>query len=147
MMILAGLPISVMSFSQKTAADKIPAPVKSSFTKMFPNATVVKYEKEKKDYEVLFRDMGVEKSANFDATGKWLETETSLKPEDLPKAVADSVERNFPGYTIAGASKIDKPGNESVYEMDLKKDKNGIEVEYSEKGNILKKVPWKEDKD
>ena len=70
-----------------------------------------------------------------------------MKPEDLPKAVADSVERNFPGYTIAGASKIDKPGKESVYEMDLKKDKNGLEVELSEKGNILKKVPWKEDKD
>ena len=143
----ACLLISLMSFSQKMTPDKIPASVKQAFTKMFPIATDVNYEKEKKDYEVTFMNKGVEMSANFDATGKWLETETVIRPEDLPKAVADSVERNFPGYKIADVGKVEKPGREFVYEMDLKKDKDGLEVQLSAKGNILKKVPWKEEKD
>ena len=86
-------------------------------------------------------------SANFDATGKWLETETGIKPEDLPKEVTASVARNFPGYKIAEVGKVEKPGTGFVYEMDLKKDKDGFEVQFSPTGDVLKKVPWKEEKD
>jgi len=143
----ATLLISLFSFSQKMPADKIPAAVKQSFIKMFPSATAVKYGSENKDYEVGFINKGAEMSANFNAKGKWLETETVIRPEDLPKAVADSVERNFPGYSIANVGKVEKPGKEFVYEMDLKKDKEGLEVEISAKGRILKKMPWKEEKD
>ena len=146
-LLLACLLISMSGYSQKITADKIPASVKQAFTKMFPAATGAKYEKEKKDYEVSFVNKGAEMSANFDARGRWLETETVVRPEDLPKAVADSVERNFPGYTVANVGKMEKPGREFVYEMDLKKDKDGLEVEISAKGHILKKTPWKEDKD
>ena len=143
----AALLISLFSYSQKMPADKIPASVKQAFTKMFPGATAVKYGSENKDYEVEFKNKGAEMSANYDARGKWLETETVIRREDLPKAVADSVERNFPGYSIADVGKVEKPGKEFVYEMDLKKDKEGLEVELSAKGHILKKMPWKEEKD
>jgi hypothetical protein len=143
----AALLISLFSYSQKMPADKIPASVKQAFTKMFPGATGVKYGSENKDYEVEFKNKGVEMSANFDARGKWLETETVIRREDLPKAVADSIERNFPGYSIADVGKVEKPGKEIVYEMDLKKDQAGLEVEISAKGHILKKMPWKEEKD
>jgi antitoxin component YwqK of YwqJK toxin-antitoxin module len=43
--------------------------------------------------------------------------------------------------------KVEKPGTGVVYEMDLKKDKEGVEVQFSPNGDVLKKVPWKEEKD
>ena len=46
----ACLLISLMGFTQKLTADKVPAPVKEAFAKKFPAATEVKYEMEKKDY-------------------------------------------------------------------------------------------------
>jgi hypothetical protein len=139
----AYLLMSLGSFSQKITPNKVPAPVKQSFTKMFPAAIGVKYEMEKEDYEINFTNKGVEMSANFDATGNWLETETGIKPTDIPNEVKASVIKNFEGYRISEVAKVEKPDNGIIYEMDLKKDKEGYEVQFSTKGDIVKKDPLK----
>jgi len=139
--------ISLMGYSQKITPDKVPAPVKEAFANKFPTATDVKYEMEKKDYEINFKDKGVEMSANFDATGKWLETETEIKQSDLPKEVSSSVAKNFAGFKISELAKVETPDKGLLYEMDLKKDKEGFEVQFSPKGDILKKTPLKKEKE
>ncbi len=138
---------SLMGFTQKVAPDKVPAPVKQAFAKKFPAATDVKYEMEKKDYEINFKDKGVEMSANFDVTGKWLETETEIKESDLPKEVSASVAKSFNGFKISEIAITEAPGKGLVYEMDLKKDKEGFEVQFSPKGDIVKKTPLKNEKE
>jgi len=143
----ACLLISLMGYAQKITPDKVPAPVKQAFGNKFPAATEVKYEMEKKDYEITFKDKGVEMSANFDATGKWLETETEIKESDLPKEVSATVAKNFAGFKISEMAKTETPDKGSIYEMDLKKDKGGYEVRFSPKGDVLKKTPLKEEKD
>ena len=139
--------ISLMGYTQKITPDKVPAPVKQAFAKKFPAATDVKYEMEKKDYEINFKDKGVEMSANFDATGSWLETETEIKVTDIPKEVSASVTNNFAGFKISEVAKTETPDKGLIYEMDLKKDKEGLEVQFSPKGDILKKTPLKKEKD
>ena len=136
-----------MGYTQKITPDKVPAPVKQAFAKKFPAATDIKYEMEKKDYEINFKDKGVEMSANFDATGKWLETETEIKESDLPKEVSASVVKNFAGFKISEVAKIETPDKGLIYEMDLKKDKGGYEVQFSPKGDLLKKTPLKKEKE
>jgi len=143
----ACLLISLMGFTQKITPDKVPAPVKEAFAKKFPGATDVKYEMEKKDYEINFKDKGAEMSANFDASGKWLETETEIKVTELPKEVSASVAKNFTGFKISEVAKTETPDKGLVYEMDLKKDKEGFEVQFSPKGDILKKTPLKKEKE
>jgi hypothetical protein len=139
--------MNFMGYSQKITPDKVPAAVKQAFAKKFPAATDIKYEMEKKDYEISFKDKGVEMSANFDAAGKWLETETELNESDLPKEVSASVAKNFAGFKISGIARTETPVNGVIYEMDLKKGTEGYEVEFSAKGNILKKTPLKKGKD
>ena len=140
--------ISLMGVTQKVTPDKVPAPVKQAFAKKFPAATDVKYEMEKKDYEINFKDKGVEMSANFDATGKWLETETEIKQSDMPKEVSASIAKNFAGFKISEVAKTETPDKGLIYEMDLKKDKEGrFEVQFSPKGDILKKTPLKKEKE
>ena len=139
--------ISLLGYAQKITPDKVPAPVKQSFTKKFPAATDVKYEMEKKDYEINFKDKGVEMSANFDATGNWLETEIEIKESNLPKEVSTSAAKNFAGFKISEVAKTETSEKGLIYEMDLKKDKEGFEVQFSPKGDILKKTPLKKEKE
>jgi hypothetical protein len=135
--------ISLLGYTQKITPDKVPAPVKQAFLNKFPSATNISYEMEKKDYEINFKEKGVEMSANFDATGKWLETETEIKESDLPKDVSASVAKNFSGFKISEVAKAETPGKGLIYEMDLNKEKEGYEVQFSPKGDVLKKTPLK----
>ena len=113
--------ISLMGYSQEIALEKVPAPVKEAFAKKFPAATDVKYEMEKKDYEITFKDKGVGMSANFNSTGEWLETETVMIESDLPKEVLTSVATNFVGFLITDIAKVEGPDKVLNYEMNLKR--------------------------
>ncbi|MCX6269946.1 MAG: PepSY-like domain-containing protein [Bacteroidetes bacterium] len=139
--------ISFGGFTQKITADKVPAPVKQAFAKKFPAATNIKYEMEKKDYEINFKDKGVEMSANFDATGKWLETETEIKESALPKEITASVAKNFAGFKTSEVAKVETPDKGTIYEMDLKKGKERYEVQFSTTGEVLKKTLQKKGED
>ena len=139
----ACLLISLMGFTQKITPEKVPAPVKKAFATKFPAATDVKYEMEMKNYEVTFKDKGIGMSANFDSTGKWLETETAIKESDLPKEVSTAVAKDFAGFKISQVTKVETPDKPLFYEMDLKKDKEGYEAQFSPKGDVLKKTTLK----
>ncbi len=143
----ACLLISLMGYSQKITPDKVPAPVKQAFAKKFPTATDIKYEMEKKDYEINFKDKGVEMSANFDATGKWLETETEMKESDLPKEVSASEAKNFTGFWISEIAKVETPDKELIYEIEIKKGKERNEIQFSPNGDILKITPVNKEKE
>ena len=137
---------SIMVFSQEVTQDKVPLPVRQAFEKKFPAATDIKYELEKKNYEVSFKDKEAEMSASFSSTGKWLETETKITESDLPKKVMKSVAKNFKGYMMSGLATVETPSVKLCYEMDVKNDKQGYEVLISHKGDILRKTPLKKEK-
>jgi|GEM_PF-2098874 len=86
-------------------------------------------------------------SGNFDGTGKWLEPETEIKESNLPKEVSSSVAKNFAGFKLAEVAKTETPDKGLIYEMDLKKDKEEYEVQFSAKGDILSKTPLKKEKE
>ncbi|MEI8007062.1 MAG: hypothetical protein WCI48_12715 [Bacteroidota bacterium] len=77
--------------------------------------------------------------------------ETEIKESDLPKEVSASVAKNFAGFKISDVSKMDTPDKGVCYEMDVNNGKEGFEVTFSSKGDILSKHPLKkeekEDKD
>ena len=143
-LISAFLLISLMGFTQIIAPEKVPADVKQAFAKKFAEATDIKYEMEKADYEVSFKENGVVMTANFNSSGVWLETETILSESDLPKKVLASIARNFVGFMITEVSKVESPDKAVYYEMYLKTNKEGYDVTFSPKGTILKKTKLKE---
>jgi hypothetical protein len=139
----ACLLFSLMGHSQPIPADKVPVNIKQAFAKKFPAATDVRYELETRAYEVIFKEKGVGMSATFDPSGNWLETETEIKESDLPKEVSASVAKNFPGFKLSEVSRTETSDKGIFYEMDLKKDKEGYEVQFSPKGDVLMKKPLK----
>ena len=137
--------------AQKISAEKVPAAVSSAFKEKFPNITAVKWEIEKvNQYEATFKGNGSEMSANFDNTGKWLETETEIKVSALPAAVTSVLKKDFAGFKINEASKIENAANGNCFEAEIEKGIEIYDVLFTSDGKVINKTKVekeKEDKD
>lgn len=58
-----------------------------------------------------------------------------ISADKVPASVKEAFVKKFPAAT------------DVKYEMDLKKDKEGYEVQFSAKGDVLKKTPLKKEND
>jgi Putative beta-lactamase-inhibitor-like, PepSY-like len=131
---LIGLFISAGVF-----AKTIPAVVKESFSKKFPNVTRVKWDKENAhEYEASFKLNEIKYSANFSDNGEWLETETGTTFDKLPQKVQDSFNANYKGHTVKAVSSIETSKGITKYEIEYKKGKKTVELFYDENGNPVK---------
>ena len=121
---------------------KIEAPtaVKTSFEKLFPTATDVKWSKESDtEFEAEFKLGDVQKSSNFDSAGKWLVTETEIKISDLPASVQSAINNEFSGYSIEEAEAVETAEAGMFFEVALEKGESSLEVQISADGQVLKK--------
>jgi len=118
-----------------------PANLKAAFTKAYPGATKVKWEKEENVYEVAFDYKSHEMSVTYNADGSVAETETEIAVKDLPAAARKYAEAKG---KIKEAAKIVLANGAIQYEAELK----GKDLIFDEMGNFLKeKSEKKEDKD
>jgi pyruvate/2-oxoacid:ferredoxin oxidoreductase beta subunit len=125
--------------SQKITEKDIPAPVKTAFNNKFPGATGIKWEKEnKKELEANFKMNNADVSANFGLDGTWVETETTIPSSELPAAVANAVNKKYPGAVYGVTEKIEKPGAKILYEVNLTVNGKKKELELSPDGIIVK---------
>jgi hypothetical protein len=133
--------------AQKLKNTDVPDAVKKAFATKFPGVKEVEWSKEgSSEFEAEFEIKKVEQSANFDATGKWLATEKEIKLADLPQAVRTAIDKDFAGFKIKEVETMETPDHALLYEVGLKKDKTGYEVQYSANGTVVKKES-KPDKD
>lgn len=120
-------------------AVNIPEKVKNAFEAKFSGANNIKWEKENKaEYEASFKLNGINMSANFDADGKWLETEKEIASAALPENVKVLLMATYPNAEIKSVEQIDTYNNNTKYEIALKTGLFPKEVIISEKGEILK---------
>lgn len=137
--------ISGVTYAQKLKETEVPEAVKVSFVKSFPNIKSVKWSKESEtEFEAEFKNGSLEQSANFDPSGKWLITETELKKTDLPPLVQAAIKKEFDGFKIEGAEKVETTEGVS-YEVELEKGEITYGVQLSKDGKVLKKEEKKED--
>jgi len=132
----------------KKAKEETPQAAKSAFAAKYPNAQKVKWSIEKPgEFEVEFTLNKVESSALFDATGKFLESETELEEADLPPAIKATIAKDFAGYKLDEIEKVtDAKGIES-YEMEAAKGKEKLELSFDANGKLLSKEPLKKEKE
>ena len=137
------------AYAQKINQDKVPATVLSNFKKQFSAATKTQWEMEEADFEVNFKNGGVEYSAKYDKQGNWLETEQEINNTELPVAVKSALEKEFPKAEIEESEKVSYPKKATVYEIEIEKGKQKFEVQFSAEGTLLKKeeIHKKESKD
>lgn len=131
MLTITGLQVS----AQKMDVAKVPATVKATFTKTYPNATA-KWEMEDKNYEAAFKQDGKDITVVIDAKGQLLETETGIKMNELPKAATDYLAKRYKGKKITETAMIKKANGDINYEAEV----NKVDVIFDNKGNFLKEV-------
>ncbi len=103
------------AFAQKATP---PAAAVTSFNGMFKNVEELKWKKEKSGaWEAEFEMNEVEMSAVFSAEGKWLETETEIKPAELPAPVRAALK----GKRVKEAAKIEKADGSMAYEAEVRR--------------------------
>ncbi len=134
---------------KKLAEQQVPKPVLEAFHKAYPQATDIQYEAEKEAgkavYEVEFKDQGVKREASYAAEGTLVETEESIKPDELPAAVTEALKKAHPHATVKEAEKVLKPdGSVSGYEVEIKDGKKEVEIHLDAAGKILKTGTEKE---
>ncbi len=132
--------ISILGFSgcvngQKLNEKDIPQAVKNKFTGLYPKVQGAKWEKEDANYEAGFKEKGKETSVLIDASGKLLETESSILPSDLPKTVLEYCSKNMPGKKIKEAAKIQNANGTITYEAEV----DETDYLFDAQGNFLKK--------
>lgn len=125
-------------YAQKISGEKVPAAVLNTFKTKFPTAAGAKWEMENTtEYEVNFKSDGEDHSATFDKNGNWLETETEIEISSLPKVVSNAIGSLYNGYQVKEAEKLDTPDKGMLYEVELKKGNEILEVQVSADGKVL----------
>jgi len=132
LILLAAITIVMNCNAQKD----IPATVKSTFQKQYPDIKKVKWEKEQNNYEASFETNEINHSVLIDASGKIVETEVEINLEALPTSVKDYVAKNYAGNKIKEAAKITDANGAVTYEAEVKGkdllfDSNGVFIKES----------------
>jgi hypothetical protein len=132
--------LTIVAYGQKVETSKVPAAIIKTFKVKFPKADKVKWEMEnKKDYEASFKTGTAEQTATFTPEGKWIETETEIEASQLPETVQQAIAKQFEGYKIKEASKVENEKWKSFYEVEVVKGNEIIEIAISSTGEVLSK--------
>ena len=125
--------------AQKLTTNKVPAQVGKAFRDKFPQAQQDSWSMEGTNYEVEFFNAKKKQSAIFDATGKWLETETETQFNQLPHAVMQGFNKEFADFKVNEVNEVETLDNGTVYEIDVAKGRELYTATFSDKGELLKK--------
>ena len=129
---------AVIFMTSCSSAGNPPEAVQKAFTKMFPTVTKVKWGKENAtEYEAEFDLNGAEMSANFTSDGTWVETETEIEASQLPAAVSTAIEKQYSGWAIREAAKVESATKGLIYEADIKSGVQRKEVAFKEDGTSV----------
>ena len=136
------------SFAQVQKKEEVSSAAKTAFAAKFSKAQKVKWSVEKPgEYEAEFTLNGVETSALFNASGKFVESEIKIKESELPQAVKTTITKDFAGYKLDEIEKTSDAKGAVTYEMEAKKNKAEYELVFDGNGKLLKKEESKEEKE
>ncbi len=137
--------ISATTFAQKVKETDIPVAVKDAFTKRYPGIKA-KWEKEGPDFEAEFDLDKVESSAIYSSNGTFKELEQEIKLSELPKNASEYCAKNYADFKLCEAEKITDASGKVMFEAEVKKGRECIEIIFDGNGNFMKKTTEKDDK-
>jgi hypothetical protein len=108
------------AFSQK--GNNPPDNVSKSFQKEYPKSQPAQWTQSKTGWNVDFEDKdnnNGEATAHFDANGKHLDTRVPYDNKDVPAPVVKNVKSRYPGSDNLEYTRIDRPGEAGVYQVNL----------------------------
>ena len=125
-------------FTTTNAQTKVPKVVTEAFSKKFPTATNVKWEKENTtEFEANFTENKTQKAVNYSDKGVWLETETTIAFEQLPAKVQKTFNTENKDSKVKAVAIIETSKGETYYEIEVKKLLKTVEFFYNAEGKLI----------
>ncbi|CAN5608306.1 hypothetical protein BH10BAC4_BH10BAC4_14060 [soil metagenome] len=139
---LLGLGVGQVN-AQTIKASDVPAAVKTAFAKAYPAAKDVKWGKEDGSFEASFDHNKKDMSVLLDVMGMIKEVETEIEKSELPKAVQETLKKDFADHKVEEAAKIVSNGV-TTYEAEVEKGEKSWDLIFDANGKLLKKEPKSE---
>lgn len=117
----------------------VPIAVKESFQKKYPDEHDPDWRQDDHgNWESHFKKDGEKYRADFNADGSWIETENSIKEENLPDAVKKKIEEEYPDRKITEVEHVTSAKEGEFYDVEFKQKGKNMDVEIREDGSIIK---------
>ena len=131
--------IALIAFScQNTVKGQIPDAVKQAFEAKYPNENNPDWEVDANgNYEAQFKQNGEKYRADFSPSGNWIETESSIKKDDLPKAIRDIIKKEYGSEDITEVEHVDSESKGEFYDVEFKQKGKNMDVEFRANGTII----------
>ncbi len=129
----------IYAYQASTSKDTDPS-VKAIFKKMFPKAKFIEWERDNNELvNVEFKQDNHQMQAWFKLDGTWVKTEKNLRKKELPQAIQNYLNKNYPRLRIDDIEWIETP-TECYYivELDRSRQQSDIHLKFSEKGQLIK---------
>lgn len=115
------------------------AKIVNAFNAKYPKSSRVEWEQKQGYYVAEFQENGIETEAWFDNTGKWIMTESNLKYNSLPLPIRENFEKStYNNWKKEDIDKIERPGMNPVYIIEVEKEGQDTDLYYSENGTLVK---------
>ncbi|MDP9040543.1 MAG: hypothetical protein M3N30_01100 [Bacteroidota bacterium] len=124
-----------IGFTQDLKEKDVPAVVRNSFTKKYPGAKKVTWEKEKGNFEANWGGRtGEDNSAVFTPSAEFVELVEAIPVSQLPSAVASFVIKHYKGVKISEAGKVTDAAGVRMFEAEIK----GKDLIFDEQGIFIR---------
>lgn len=121
-----------------SVAGSAPFEVERAFAEQYPETTAEKWEVDSNGYwETRFKVGNLEYRADFTADGRWVESERSIKFEDLPDSVQRAIRLDFGDDEISEIEVVNHPDKGEFFDVEFKRSGKNLDVEYDAQGNRL----------
>jgi hypothetical protein len=100
-----------------------PGNLRQSFQKEYPQSQPTQWSHTKVGWSVTFEDRdhnNGEVTAHYDHTGRHLDTHVPYDNNDVPAPVMEKVRNKYPGSDNYAFTRIDRPGENGVYQVHLR---------------------------
>jgi hypothetical protein len=131
--------VAIFSFNcQNSVKAQTPEAVKKTFQSKYPGENDPDWEIDANgNYESHFKIDGIKYRADFAPNGNWIETETSIDKDELPKAIQEVIKSKFGDEDITEIEKVEHHSKGVFYDVEFKKDGKNMDVEFRANGEII----------
>lgn len=124
---------------EKDKEGKVPEAVQLTWQKKYPGENDPDWRQDDHGYwESHFKKDGEKYRADFAEDGTWIETENSIKKEDLPEAIKKKIKERFSDREISEVERVDSAEKGIFYDVEFKQKGKNHDVEFREDGTIIK---------
>lgn len=132
--------ISSSVFGQKLKPEVVPDDVRQGLEFEHPSAKVSAWNLEDDIYMATFKEDGASGKAYFDKEGNWLKSTFSIPKNELPPAVRDYLNGNYPLSSIVVSLLQATPEERMHYYIEMKPDAFGVAnsvLTFNDMGNLI----------